>query len=100
MALKASAFQEIWPSPSRVNRPCYGQTFLHPATEHNPALTYDNYGYCNPAMSATTATAPAASTDMFGDWGGVLGKVLLWGGLAYGAYWLWTNRSTVAGYFK
>ena len=51
-------------------------------------------------MSYPTATAVPIDTGMFGDWGGIVGKVLLWGGLAYGAYWLWTNRSTVAGYFK
>ncbi len=45
---------ERWASQSQFNRPCQGTVYIHPATERTPEIPYDNFGYCNPAMSATS----------------------------------------------
>jgi len=62
-------------------------------------MYYDSFGYCDPTMVAMSP-APAPTTTIGGDWGGMLTKVLLWGGLAVGGWYLWTHRSQVMGYFK
>ncbi len=49
--LKASLVPERWASQSQFNRPCTGTVYIHPATERTPEIPYDNFGYCNPAMT-------------------------------------------------
>jgi hypothetical protein len=55
---------------------------------------YDIQGFCDP-----TKTALPGQGGIADGLGGTIGKVLLWGGLAYGAYYLWTNRTKVKGWF-
>jgi len=52
---------------------------------------YDTRGYCDPTKTQQSGA---------GDAGGLMGNVgslLMWGGIAYGAYYLWTHRKTMFG---
>ena len=53
---------------------------------------YDTRGYCDPAK-----TQQSGATGDTGGIGGTITSMLLWGGLAYGAYYLWTNRKSIFG---
>ena len=69
---------EIWPAPSQYHRPCQGVPYIHPATERNPAMYYDQYGYCDPTMTSGTTVVQAAGIG--------IGTILLIGGIAFLAW--------------
>jgi hypothetical protein len=53
---------------------------------------YDTRGYCDPAKTQQSGAQDAVTG---GGLGGTITTMLLWGGLAYGAYYLWKNRKSV-----
>lgn len=64
-------------------------------THSSGGTYYDIKGFCDP----TKTPIPGQGGGITEGLGGTIGKVLLWGGLAYGAYYLWQNRSKVKGWF-
>lgn len=78
---------EIWPAPSQYRRPCQGTPYVHKATERNPAMYYDQFGYCDPTMTAATMTVVQPGFP----WG----TVLLVAAVGVGGYFVWKYRKRI-----
>jgi hypothetical protein len=52
---------------------------VHPATERTPEMYYDQFGYCDPSMAATTTTTVTQIVEKTPSW--VIYLVI--GGVAY-----------------
>jgi hypothetical protein len=79
-----------WVSPGMTSvRPCQGQFYQHSSGAN---VFYDDFGYCTPQYEGIPASTAVTVTSTF-DWT----TLLLYGALAFGAYYFWTHRKTLLG---